>query len=499
MKLHKKVLGALASAATAALVLVGGVTGAEAANKADLVIGAQADITSWNPTQANIGHYIHFYQAVYDNLIIRDPKGNYKPNLATDWTISEGGTKIVMNLRKGVVFSDGAKFDAAAAKANLDAFVKGNGPYAAPMSMVTTQVTGPLQITLKLSKLQPEILYYLSTTGSFMASPAAINSTGIKTKPVGSGPYIFDSGTVGAQYVLKANPKYWDKSKQKFSQITFKILPDTTARLTALLSGQVDVTMLDAKTAPTAKSKGFGVNENYVDWKGLLMFDRDGVKNKAIGDVRVRQAIAYAINRPALLKAVEYNGQVTNQVFGTSTSAYQKKYDSYYTYNPTKAKQLLADAGYADGFTLDLPTWVEPNLNALLEGYLKDVGIKVRWVSDTNWYPNAKAGKYAAIVMQIFQGTDLVTLNTLVNQGTWNALKSQDPAIQNATDSMAFNSNPKNVSLQMGKVNDFLVQQAWFVPFYRIPTLIASSNRVKVVSQTQNVMPYIYNYSPSGK
>jgi peptide/nickel transport system substrate-binding protein len=299
--------------------------------------------------------------------------------------------------------------------------------------------------------------------------------------------------------VLAANPKYWDKSKQKFKKITFKIMTDTTARMNAVLSGQVDVTLLDAKTAPTAKSRGFTINQNYVDWKGLLILDRTGSKNPALGKTEVRQAIAFAIDRQALLKAVEFGGEVTNQVFGKATGAYNKSFDSYYSYNPTKAKQLLASAGYANGFTLELPTWVEPNLNALLEGYLNAVGIKVKWVSDTNWYANSRSGKYEALVMQIFQGTDLVTTNTLVNQGAWNPLRSTSPVITAANDAIALNPTAANIKNQTAKVNDFLVKDAWFVPFYRIPQLLAHSNRIKVVAQPQNAMPYIYNYSPSGK
>lgn len=499
MKLHKRVLRGLATATAAALVLVGGTTSAEAANKSDLVIGAAQDITSWNPTQANIGHFIHYYQSVYDNLITRDPKGAYKPNLATKWTWQDGGASLLLELRKGVTFTDGTKFDASVAKANLDAFVSGNGPYAAPMKGLKVTVASPTSIILSTKTPQPELLYYLSTTGSFMASPKAIGTDGLKTKPVGSGPYVLESGTVGSQYVLAANPKYWDKSKQKFKKITFKIMTDTTARMNAVLSGQVDVTLLDAKTAPTAKSRGFTINQNYVDWKGLLILDRTGAKNPALGKTEVRQAIAFAIDRNALLKAVEFGGEVTNQVFGKATGAYSKSYDSYYSYNPTKAKQLLAAAGYANGFTLELPTWVEPNLNALLEGYLNAVGIKVKWVSDTNWYANSRSGKYEALVMQIFQGTDLVTTNTLVNQGAWNPLRSTSPVITAANDAIALNPSAATIKKQTAKVNEMLVKDAWFVPFYRIPQLLAHSNRIKVVAQPQNAMPYIYNYSPSGK
>ena len=99
-----------------------------------LNIGALIDIKSWDPSQADIGHTIAYYQGVYDNLVIRTPEGEYAPNLATDWTWNEDQTVLTMNLRTDVTFTDGAVFDAEVAKANIDNFINGNGPYSATLA-----------------------------------------------------------------------------------------------------------------------------------------------------------------------------------------------------------------------------------------------------------------------------------------------------------------------------------------------------------------------------
>ncbi|MEN9955262.1 MAG: hypothetical protein RLY34_69, partial [Actinomycetota bacterium] len=146
--------------------------------------------------------------------------------------------------------------------------------------------------------------------------------------------------------------------------------------------------------------------------------------------------------------------------------------------------------------------WGETNLNALVEGYLKAVGIKVEWTSDTGiaWYANAKAGKHEAIIMQIFQGTDFVTAETLLaKDGGWNPLKTTDPAITAAFKSIDANSSAKNIGTQAKIMNQVAVEKAWIVPFYRMPVYVGVSKRVKVVTQTQNAFPYLYNFAPTGK
>jgi len=499
MNLSKRIGAGLVAVALAASALAGA-TPATAANKTDLVIGAVIEPTTWEPTGANIGHFIQYYQAAYDNLILRQPNGTYKANLATKWVVAADAKSMTIDLRKGVKFTDGAVFDATAAKANLDFYIKGTGPYTAKLAGTTVTVVDVDTIKLTMATPNPEIVYYLATTGSFMASPKALGTAGLKTKPVGSGPYIFSSGTTGSQYVFTANPNYWDKAKQKFKKVTFKVLVDNTARLNAFLGGQVDVANLSAATMSAAKSRGFTVLSNNVDFKGFLLFDRVGSKNPALGKVEVRQAIAWAIDRRALAAAVDPGASVTNQVFGPATGAYDKKYDTYYGYNPTKAKALLAEAGLPDGFTLKLNGWAETNLNALVEGYLKAVGITVEWSTDTNWYPNSKAGKFEAIIMQIFQGTDFVTAETLLaKDGSWNPLKSTNSVITAAFQAIDANTSAKNIVAQAKLMNQVAVEKAWIVPFYRMPVYVGTSKRVKVTVQAQNAFPYLYNFAPTGK
>jgi peptide/nickel transport system substrate-binding protein len=149
---------------------------------------------------------------------------------------------------------------------------------------------------------------------------------------------------------------------------------------------------------------------------------------------------------------------------------------------------------------LNLNSWAETNLNALLEGYLKAINVKVNWVNDPNWYPNSRAGKFEAIIMQIFQGTDLVTAETaLATDGAWNPLKSSTPKLKEAWLFLTTDGTTPAVSQQTAKMNAEAVEGAWFAPFYRVMHYTATSKSVKTEIQAQNAVPYLYNYAPTGK
>jgi peptide/nickel transport system substrate-binding protein len=503
MNLSKRIGASVVAMALAGSALAGAAP-AFAANKSELVIGSLLDVKSWDPSQADIGHMAPLYQAAYDNLILRTPDGKYKPNLATSWKLNADNTVMTLELRSGVKFTDGTAFDAAAAKANLDNFIKGNGPQAGTLAGASVAVVDSNSITITLKDPNPELAYYLSTTDSYMASPKALGTAGLKTTPVGSGPYMIDpSSSAGSQEVFVANPNYWDKAKIKFKKVTFKIMGDTTARLNALLSGQIDATLLDTKTAPTAKTRGLTQYLNNVDWQGLLMFDRNGKINVFLKNVKVRQAIAYAINRAALLKAIQDGqGEITNQPFAKTSPAYDTALDKTYPFDIKKAKQLLTEGNASGGFDLTMAAWPDPTMNAIVGDQLKAIGINVTWVqTPAADYRNAlKTGKYAAGIFQLFQGTPWVAINQLATpNGSWNILHSTDPVIDKALASLKDDASEKNLNAQATIINRFLVQNAWYIPFYRVPQLFFAGKHVKTANQAQNAVPYLYSYAPTGK
>jgi peptide/nickel transport system substrate-binding protein len=500
MKVYKKIAAVLSIAL--ASIFVGAAPTQAAATT--LTIGALQDVKSWDPGQAHIGHQIQLYQAAYDTLIRRSPDGSLKPNLATNWSWSADKKNLTMTLRSGVKFSNGELFDAAAVKANLDNNKAANGPQSPQLAQISSvAVTGRFGVRITLSSPNPALPIFLSTSSGFMAAPSLLGKPALAAAPVGSGPYILNSGksSKGSTYVFDANPNYWNKSIQKFNTVTFKIMTDTTARLNALVSGQIDATLLDYPTTSAALAGGAKLKQNFVDWSGLLLWDRDGKIVKPLGDVRVRQALNYAFDRVAMNKAlVGGQGEPTNQVLGEKSGAYDAALDKAYPYNPAKAKELLKAAGYPNGFELPMPniTFANASMAAFIAQYLKDINVTVKWidVSPAAFVTELRSGKYAASWFQLYQGSIWEAMVQMVTpDATWNILKSTDPEITKLLDQSK--AQPTKLTANATKINQLLTEKAWFVPLYRIPQQYFVGKNVTVESQIQNAVPYLYNFAPN--
>lgn len=507
MKLGPKAAAAAITVSAAlALTACGGGAPAGAgatAKTATLTLGAVQELRSWDPAQAHVGHYLQPYQAAYDSLILREPDGKLSPMLATAWKYNEANTKLTVDLRTDVTFSDGAKFDAEAAKANMDHFKKANGPQMAQLTAVSdVTVVDADTIELNLTAPDPSLEFYLSQAAGLMGSPKALGTDAIKTEPVGSGPYVMDKAATvkDSQSVFTARKDYWNKDLQKFEKVTFKILIDLTARTNALVSGQVDATLLDPKTGKQAEGAKMNLVATEVDWQGLLLMDRDGTKNPALGNVKVRQAINYAFDRKTILDQVLMGqGTPTSQPFGKASGAWTEELENYYSYEPAKARQLLKDAGYETGVVLDIPSvpgW-ETQL-AVIKQQLADVGITVNiGAAITNTFTSdVAAQKFTTMFFSLFQGEPWVATNQIIStKALYNPFKNTTPELQAKID--AVEKGGKDAGKLAQEVNKYVVEQAWFAPMFRVNQIYYHNSKITVEPQIQQAVPSIYNYSPA--
>ncbi|WP_320537363.1 ABC transporter substrate-binding protein [Pseudarthrobacter sp. IC2-21] len=507
MKLGPKAAAAalIVSAALALTACGGGATGANpaAAKTTTLTLGTVQEIRSWDPAQAHVGHILQPYQAAYDSLLLRQPDGKLSPMLATAWKYNDTNTKLTLDLRTDVTFSDGAKFDAEAAKANLDHFKTANGPQMAQLTAVTgVTVVDADTIELNLTTPDPSLEFYLSQAAGLMGSPKALGTEAIKTEPVGSGPYVMDKAATvkDSQSVFTARKDYWNKDLQKFQKVTFKTLTDLTARTNALVSGQVDATLLDPKTGKQAEGAKMTLAANQVDWQGLLLMDRDGAKNAPLGNVKVRQAINYAFDRKTILEQVLLGqGTPTSQPFGKESGAWTEELENYYSYDPAKAKQLLKEAGYETGVTLEVPSvpGFETQL-AVVKQQLADVGITLNVGSAlTNTFTSdIAAQKFTTMYFSLFQGEPWVAINQIVStKALYNAFKNTTPELQAKID--AVQTGGKDAGKLAQEVNKYVVEQAWFAPMFRVNQMYYHNSKVTVTPQIQQAVPSIYNYAPA--
>jgi peptide/nickel transport system substrate-binding protein len=509
-KTNKAIAWAAAAAALALGVAAcgGGSGSASGGNSADgtLTLGLLVPATTFEAPDMNWANESPYGQAVYDSLLQASPSGVIEPHLATAWSYNASKTVLTMTLRTGVKFTDGTAFDASVAAQNLEAFQKGTSNNASDLvNMASATASSPTTLVITLKQPDPAFLVYLTQNAGLMESPKAWTSATAKTVPVGSGPYEMDtSATIpGSTYVFTANPNYWDKPEQHYAKIVMNVYSTPTALLDAIEGGQVNAANTFDNTSLTQiQNAGFTVWPLQLNWAGLLLLDRNGTMSTPLGNVKVRQAINYAFDRTALLKALSSGyGSVTTQIFPTYSPGYDGSLNSYYTYDPTKAKQLLAQAGYPNGFTLDMPeaAALGASTYALIAQQLNAIGIKVNYTSyqGNQIFTAILAPKYPAtyFILQedptAWQESQFVIAQT----ATWNPFHTSNPTVEGYVKAIQTGS-ASQADAATAALNQYLVQNAWFAPFFRQQSSFVSDKNTTVTVQAGNALPYLWNIEP---
>lgn len=475
-----------------------------AADDVSLAIGITVEPSSWDPAQAQEGTQIPYYQAVYDTLLLREPDGSLAPMLATDWSYDESMTVLTLQLRDDVTFTDGTDFDADDVVANLAHFAEAGGPQAPTVdAVVDVSATSATEVVITLAEPDPAFLIYLSNAAGFMASSESLADPSLATDPVGSGPYLLDDAgtTVGSEYRFVKRDDYWG-TDLPYTEIRFVVIPDVSARLNALRSGQINTAVLSSAAAgQEAASAGFTQVPNEVDWYGFTFFDRGGALTPALGDVRVRQAVNYAIDRDLLVTSFQLGeGSITSQIWGASSLGYQEELDDYYQHDPERARELLAEAGYADGLELSIPvtTIFDDTMLTAVQQMLDDVGITATYVDVplADFFSVLRSGDHSMTYMQFFQPSDWQLVNQFIAPtATWNVFGTADPRVEDLVAGIQTgDEQAQEVAAQ--ELNQLIVEEAWFVPFYRVVQQLYVDDVTTVVPQAEQSAPSIYNYAP---
>jgi peptide/nickel transport system substrate-binding protein len=466
----------------------------------ELQLGAIAATRSFAPSQAQLGHYLPYFQAVYDPIVRLRPDGTVGPSLATAWEYDETRTRLTLRLRDDVGFADGSRFDSGAIKANLEAFKNENGPLASNLRLVQgVETPSPGVAVVVLSAPDPGLLDSLGSAGGFIASPAALGQQSLADRPVGSGPYLLDAAgtTIGVKYAFTRNPDHWGEPPP-FERAVLNVILDGRARLNALKAGQLDGAFTaSASDAVEATSAGLVTTTGTVNFEGLIMFDRDGRLTPELADVRVRRALSVAINREGILRGILLGmGERTGQIFRPGDDGYLPELDSAFPYDPAEARRLLADAGHADGLEIDFPVYatMDPSIADAIIANWADVGVRVRrleWAGDETIPNLQKAQASLAYFPLAMQGTWRQMTNFVGEQAAWNPFKVADPTVR---DCIA--RYQRGDTAAAAELNRFLVDQVWFAPFYRPNSLYLHDRALSVQSQARQATPALYNYTP---
>lgn len=297
---------------------------------------------------------------IYDTLLQRDKSLKIGPALAESWRRVDDNTW-ELKLRKGVVYQNGEPFDAADAKYSIDR-VLDPVQKSAQRGWINT-ISGTAVVdsqTLRLTTSAPDPALPARLTLIFMVPQKyaeQVGSAGLAANPVGTGPYKIGQWVRGDYVDLDANPTYWG-TKPQVQHARFRAIPDGAARIAALQSKSAQIiTDLPPDYIQPIKSRP-GLSVESVLSARVLFIGLVNTKPGPLQDKRVRQAINYAVNDDAIIKNLLLgNGQRTGDVNGHLLRLLGVDYKSkLYPYDPKKAKALLAEAGYPNGFSIDLDT-----------------------------------------------------------------------------------------------------------------------------------------------
>ncbi|WP_341994700.1 ABC transporter substrate-binding protein [Microbacterium sp. LWH7-1.2] len=469
-----------------------------------LTIATSAAPASYDISEGgDYGNRSPFFQAVFDTLLQKDSSGEIEPWLATEWSYNDDNTVLTLTLRDDVEFTDGTKLDADAVAASLAYVRDGSGPLASGLAGKEFTALDATTVAISQPAPDPSLIDQLSFAPGLIQAPSTFDDPDAATEPVGSGPYVLDttSTVTGSTYIYTANPDYWNPDAIKYDNLTIRVLEDPTATLNAIKAGEINGARLkDNVTIPQVEASGWTVESNQLDFQGLLLFDRAGTMAPELGDVRVRRAINMAFDREALLEALQDgHGTVTEQVFRPASVGFDESLDTTYAYDPKGAKALLAEAGYPDGFTLDMgSTPLFQTTNALVAQQLADIGVTVKYdeAPTAQWYSDMTAGKHPAEWMSLGQEQDWMQIRALIApDAPWNPLHSQDPQVDEYIKTIQMGT--KDEADQATKdLNAYLVEQAWFAPFFRVDLPYAVDAKTNLEFWPTNAYPSIFGFSP---
>lgn len=421
-----------------------------------------------------------------------NPDGSISPGLATSYRyVGTGNRQFEFTLRHDARFADGKAVTAAAVKAWLEYFAKAGGPFVTAMGRIESIDTrGDWTVQIHLADPNAAVPYLLSEAmnwGSVSGPAGLADPKKLGTSTDGAGPYTVqpDQSVAGNHYTFVPNPHYPDKSRIKYKKIVVKIIESAQAMLGAVRSGQVDVATGDKTTADSAALvAGERVLRAPTGFDGLTFLDRSGKTSKPLGDVRVRRALNYAVDRASIVKALfgKY-GSRTSQV--TSTDGYDPGYEDHYAYDPAKAKSLLAAAGYRNGFTLKVVNFQDPLAPAIAK-YLGNVGVKVDVTTAatfSQFYQDALGGRFPAMCLS-FGSTPI----GLFYESTLRAHAPANPqgVVDSTLESLFLKGSSATGTKQAGdywkQMSQRITTEADFLPVVRFYAIYYVSKRVAGVS-----------------
>jgi peptide/nickel transport system substrate-binding protein len=428
--------------------------------KDNIIVAIQLEPPHLDPTSAAAGAIDSvLYANVFEGLTRFDSTGAVIPGLAKSWEISEDGLTYTLTLNEGVTFHDGTTMDAEDVKFSLDrigADDSANAQKALYAAISEVNVIDPATVEIKLSEPNGMMLFNLAWGDAVIVAPESIE--GIKQTPIGTGAFKFDSWTQGDEIQLSRYDGYWG-TPAVLTGATFKFISDPTAALGAMMAEDIDV------------FAGFPAPENLPQFEAdprfqVLIGSTEGetilsTNNKMppFDNVKVREALAHAIDRQAIIDGAMFG-------YGTPIGTHFAPHNPAYvdltgmsTYDPEKARALLAEAGFADGFETTLflppPSYARRG-GEIIAAQLAQVGIKVEItnVEWAQWLESVFNGKNFGLT--IVSHTEPMDIGIYANPDYY--FQYDNPAFQDLMTALNSTTDPAMRTKMLGEAQTLIAQ-----------------------------------------
>ncbi len=384
-----------------------------AADKSDIVVAVDADVDTIHPTDFSTTVELGVLNQIYDTLLYYSPDGTKdpEPRIAESYEISDDGLDYTFHLRDDVTFHDGTPVTADDVVFSIELY-KASEYQGSQISMLSSvEATDEHTVVCHLDA--PYSPFLQGICSPMIASKAYYESSedDFVNNPIGTGPYKFVSRAKGSNIKLEANEDYY-RGAPEIKEVTFEVIPDSSTKAIALQTGEVNFAEIDSATKPQLEANpAITIAEVPTSAFSYIAMNTE---KEPFNDVKVRQAINYAIDRDNLV-AVCYDGEAevnsnicAKERFGYSDDQFQ------YTYDPEKAKELLAEAGIETPYDLGEILVAEKysNLATVIQNDLKAVGLDVTIsVKEFNSYiSDLQNGSYGITALNMTLEGDTQTL-----------------------------------------------------------------------------------------
>lgn len=453
----------------------------ETADASVLTIGLDSDQAAlgYDPLRYGNGQRM-FFEGIYDSLFALDEEGKVVPDLVTNFEYSEDQMQLTLDLDTSATFVDGSTVTADLVKQNLDfrgdPDLSAYSPFAEGGEQAISDVTVVDEdtVTLTFAAAQPGFEANLVMPAGAIVGPAGVaDRSSLDATPDGSGPLEVDADATikGNSYLLVKKADHPDVDSYPFESYEFRPILDPVARVNAAISGEVDTAYITSATTAQAESGGVNVVANGGVIQNLLPFDKKGALAPQWGDPRVWNALSIAIDRETYVAAIHPGDVPTANVLPADSPGYIPELEDEFAYDPEAAKELLTEAGYADGFAFEVIVTAQSQRDwEAIQPYWAEIGVDVTLKNAASTEES-----FAAVQTTPVGGPIALTWTNPPGNvfgvlfGFANFHKAENPAIQGAAGAYGAAAGAGDEDAQaaaLTELNRAVAESGWLIPLF---------------------------------